>query len=310
MAAAIAIARPLADGPAALRPVAGSGQFHFTGAGTLGEVEGTAVTTVAPAAISPGEPVRFSLKLTWTETDQLASCNFGSDAGSTPSQPSTASRFPLTSIRPGHGEDLSIGRVADTAADYTGSVNGSTWKCGPPNHITRTEGYVARMSGATTSQLAAGCYAPFPSAGSAVTAYLGPHATFEGTFATLSIGGVDCTGSTSATGSPAFTDTFTTSGQAKPHAVSVPVRRSRADVTLRWAKSGNRFTVTGVTLTPKRKTSSVGQATKLKITFPFRTPTSLGVRIGNLAPGKLSFRVVGTKVVARTNVRTGVVFKP
>jgi hypothetical protein len=309
IATALAIARPLAEGPAALRPVGGSGQFRFTGAGTVGEVEGTAVTTVAPAAIAAGEAVTFTLKLTWTETDQQSPCGFGSPSGSTPSQSNTASLFPLTSIRPGHGEDLSIGRVTDTAADYKGSVNGSTWKCGPPNHITRTEGYVARVSGATTSKLERGCYAAFPSAGFPVTSYLGPSATFEGTFATLSIGGVDCTGAATS-GTPAFTDTFTARGQAKAHAVTVPAQRTKADIKLRWAKPGDRFTVTAVTLTPKRKTSSVATATKLKITFTSRSPTSMGLRASNLTPGKLSFKVVSTKLGSRTTVRTGVTFKP
>ena len=307
--AAVAFAGSTAGGPETLRPVSGSGEFQFSGKGTFGDVTGTATTKVVPAAIKPGDPVRFTVNVTWTETDQMPSCAFGSASGSTPSQSVKQSQIPLTSIRPGHGEDLSVSRVADAPdADYTGRVNGSTWVCGPPNHITRTEGYDASVSGSATAKYAPGCYAPFPSAGYPVTSYLGPNATFQGTFATLSVGGVNCaTGATTA--GTAFTDTFSAAGQAKPHAVAVPAKKTKAEITLRWAKPGDRFTIAGVVLVPKRKTSSVGRAEKLKITFFSRTGTSLGIRITNVSQGKLSFRIVSTKVSGRTTVRTRVVLK-
>jgi len=268
---------------------------------------GTARTTVIPSAIKPGEPARFIVDVTWTETDQLSPCPYGR-SGTTPSQTARYPQFPLTSIRPGHGEDLLTYHVFDAPADSTNRLNGSRVECGPPNRITRTEGYDAHVPGSATAKYAPGCYAPFPSGGSNTVGFSGPDATFEGTFATLSVGGVDCTGAV-ASASPAFTDTFSAAGQARPHAVDVPATRTKAELTLRWKKPGDRFTVAGVLLVPKRKTSSVGQATKLKITFFARTPTSLGMRITNLAPGKLTFQVVGQKVSGRATVRTHVVLK-
>lgn len=306
--AAVAFAGPTAGGPETLRPVPGSGEFRFSGKGTFGDVTGTATTKVIPAAITPGEPVRFIVDIRWTETDQNPSCSYGSDSGATPSQTVNYQQVPLTAIRPGHGEDLSVGRVTDARADLTGRINGATWACGPPNHITRNEGYEARVPGSATANYAPGCYAPFPSAGSNTVSYLGPNATFEGSFATLSVGGVNCTGG-GATAPQTFTDSFNASGQARPHAVAVPPKKTRAEVTLRWTKPGDRFTVAGVVLTPKRTTASVGRAEKLKITFFSLTPTSVGVRISFLTPGKLTFRVVGKTVSGRATVRTRVVLK-
>ena len=95
----------------------------------------------------------------------------------------------------------------------------------------------------------------------------------------------------------------------KPHAIAVPANRKTAEITLRWAKPTDRFTVAGVVLTPKRKTSSVSQADKLKITFFSRTGTSLGVRITNLSPGKLTYRIVATKLTGKATVRTKVALK-
>jgi hypothetical protein len=309
-ATTLAMARPFAGGPATLQPAPGSGQFRFAGTGTSGSaIEGTATTKVVPATIKPGEAATFTVGLTWTETDQKATCSFGSASGSTPGQTFKGETFPLQPIRPGHGEDLLVAaRVTNAPADYTGNNNASTWTCGPPNRLTRTEGYVARVSGADTAKYAAGCYAASPSAGYPAYAYLGAGATYEGTFATLSVGGVDCTGG-AAPAATAFTDTFSAAGQAKPHAVTVPATRTKAEVTLRWAKPGDRFTIASVVLVPKRKTASVGQAEKLKITFFSVTPTSVGVRITNLAPGKLTFRVVSKKQNGTTSVRTRVILK-
>ena len=107
----------------------------------------------------------------------------------------------------------------------------------------------------------------------------------------------------------AFTDTFTAAGQAKPHAVAVPAGKAKAEITLAWTKPGDRFTIADVVLVPKRKTASVARAEKLKITFFSLTPTSMGVRIGNLAPGKLTFRVVSKKQNGTTTVRTRVILK-
>ena len=107
----------------------------------------------------------------------------------------------------------------------------------------------------------------------------------------------------------AFSDTFSAAGQAKPHAVAVPAAKTKAELTLRWAKPGDRFTIADVLLVPKRKTASVTQAEKLKITFFSLTPTSMGVRIGNLAPGKLTFRIVSKKQNGTTTVRTRVILK-
>jgi len=107
----------------------------------------------------------------------------------------------------------------------------------------------------------------------------------------------------------AFTDTFSAAGQAKPHAVTVPAGKTKAEITLRWTKPGDRFTIADVVLVPKRKTASVARAEKLKITFFSLTPTSMGVRIGNLAPGKLTFRVVSKKQNGTTTVRTRVILK-
>jgi len=313
-ATALAVARTVA-GPTSLRPVPGSGEFHFSGKttafGAPADVVGTATTKVIPAAIKPGEPARFVVDVTYTATDQAVPCPSGSGSGTVPGQTVADPRFPLTSIRPGHGgEDLFVGRVFDAPADATDRVNGQTWKCGPPNSVTRTGGYDARVPGSATAKYAPGCYAPFPSDGTPIVSYLGPDATFEGTFATLSVGGVDC--AAAATGVPAataFTDTFSAAGQAKPHAVAVPATRTKAEVTLRWTKPGDSFTVAGVLLVPKRKTASVGQAEKLKITFFSLTPTSVGVRISFLTPGKLTFRIVSKRVSGRTTVRTRVILK-
>jgi len=107
----------------------------------------------------------------------------------------------------------------------------------------------------------------------------------------------------------AFSDTFSAAGQAKPHAVAVPAAKTKAELTLRWTKPGDRFTITDVLLVPKRKTSSVAQTEKLKITFFSLTPTSMGVRIGNLAPGKLTFRIVSKKQNGTTTVRTRIILK-
>ena len=308
-ATALAVARTVA-GPAALRPVPGSGEFRFSGKGSVGVAEGTVTTKVIPAAIKPSEPVRFIVDLRWTDTDQGYACPYGSGSGAVPGQTGKIPQVTILFIRPGHGEDLLANKGFAPPADTTRTMNGFTYACGPPNRITRTEGYDARVPGSTTASMKPGCYAPYPGNDAIPIAYLGPDATFEGTFATLSVGGVDC--AAAATGVPAataFTDTFSAAGQAKPHAVTVPATRTKAELTLRWTKPGDRFTVAGVLLVPKRKTSSVGQAAKLKITFFARTPTSLGVRITNLAPGKLTFEVVGQKVSGRATVRTHVGLK-
>lgn len=300
---ALAVAEPLAGGTAVLRPVPGSGEFRFTGKGTFGDVTGTVTTKVIPATIKPGEPVRFIVDTTWTDTDQLSSCPYGSTSGSTPSQTTTYQQFAPTSIRPGHGEDLLANHGIVAPADVTSRVNGSTWACGPPNHITRTEGYEARVPGSATTDYTPGCYAAYPP-----LLWLVGDPILEGTFATLSVGGVNCATGAAAAG-PAFTDSFSTAGQTKPHAVAVPARKTRAEITLRWTKPTDRFTIAGVVLTPKRTTQAAGRSEKLKITFFSVTPTSIGVRIGNLAPGKLTFRIVGKKVSGRATVRTRVVLK-
>jgi len=311
-ATALAVARTVA-GPAALRPVPGSGEFHFSGKttafGAPANVVGTATTKVIPAAIKPGEPARFVVDVTYTATDQAVPCPSGSGSGTVPGQTVADPRFPLTSIRPGHGgEDLFVGRVFDAPADATDRVNGQTWKCGPPNSVTRTGGYDARVPGSATAKYAPGCYAPFPSDGTPIVSYLDPNATFEGTFATLSVGGVDCTSSATA-GPKTFTDSFSAVGQTKPHAVAVPLAKTRAEVTLRWTKPGDRFTIANVVLVPKRKTASVTQAAKLKITFGALTPTSLSIRIGNLTPGKLTFKIVSKRLNGTTTVRTRIILK-
>jgi hypothetical protein len=306
--AAVAAAGPLAGGPEALRPVAGSGEFRFSGSTQSGTITGTATTKAVPSAIKPGEPVRFVVSVTWTETTQIAPCPFGSASGSVPNQTEKLPTFPLISIRAGRGEDVVTGRVIDAPADSTARRNGVTWQCGPPNRATRTESFDARVPGSGTADYAPGCYAPAPSAGSAIVGPLGQTGTFEGTFATLSVGGAVCTGAAAAP-RQTFTDTFTTSGQVRSHAVAVAPNRTRADVTLRWARPGDRFTVAGVVLAPTRKTQAAGRAQKLKITFFSRTATSIGVRITNLQQGKLTFRVVGKKVSGRATVRTRVVLK-
>ena len=107
----------------------------------------------------------------------------------------------------------------------------------------------------------------------------------------------------------AFADTFNAAGQTKPHAVAVPAEKTKAEITLRWTKPGDRFTIADVVLVPKRKTASVARAEKLKITFFSLTPTSMGVRIGNLAPGKLTFRIVSKKQNGTTTVRTRAILK-
>ena len=303
-AAALAAAGSTAGGPATLRPVSGSGEIRFSGKGTYGVVVGTVTTKVIPSAIKPGEPVRFIVEQTWTDTDQMSACPYGAGAGSIPSQNLKYVEFGLVSIRPGHGEDLTVNAISTASpGDVTGR-QGATYACGPPNHITWTTPYDVRAPGSATAHYAPGCY----TVNFASPLGLAYNVMLEGTFATLSVGGVDCTGAV-ASASPTFTDTFSASGQTRPHAVDVPPRSTKAELTLRWTKPGDRFSVAGVLLVPKRKTSSVGQAAKLKITFFARTPTSLGVRITNLAPGKLTFQVVGQKISGRATVRTHVVLK-
>lgn len=301
---AVAVARPAAGAPEALRPVAGAGELRFTGTDAFGVVTGTATTKVVPATIKPGEPVRFTVNMTWTETDQMTPCPYGSASGSTPSQTTTYQEFAPTSIRPGHGEDLLANHGIVAPADVTSRVNGSTWACGPPNHITRTEGYEARVPGSATTHYTPGCYAAFPNAVGLISQDL----TMNGTFATLSVGGVNCATGAVAAG-PVFTDTFSASGQVKPHAVAVPPGRTRAEVTLRWTKPGDRFTLAGIVLAPKRQTASVGRAEKLKITFFALSPTAMRVGIRFLTLGKLTFRVVSKRVSGLTTVRTRVVLK-
>ena len=300
----IAGARPTAGGLDALRPVPGSGTLHFTDTDTSfgGLYTGTVTTKATPAVIKPGEPVKLVVDMKWTLTDQRSPCPY--TPGVDPGQTTKPTSYPLATIRPGHGEDLSASRVIDASGAGTMRMNGNSTACGPPNTLKRAEGWDAVIPGSSTAGWAPGCYAPFPQ----ILNSLNLTATYDGTFATVSVGGVDCATGASAAGT-AFTDTFSTAGQAKPHAVAVPARKTKAEITLRWAKPGDRFTVAGVVLVPKRKTSSVGRAEKLKITFFSRTGTSLGIRITNVSQGKLSFRIVSTKVSGRTTVRTRVVLK-
>ena len=306
-ATTLGVARTVA-GPAALRPVPGSGEFRFSGKGSVGVAEGTVTTKVIPAAIKPGEPVRFIVDVTWTDTDQGSACPYGSGSGAVPGQTGKYQFVDILFIRPGHGEDLLANKGFAPPADTTTRMDGFTFACGPPNKATRTEGYDARVPGSTTASMKPGCYAPYPGATGIPIAYLGPDATFEGTFATLSVGGVDCTSSATA-GPKTFTDSFSAVGQTKPHAVAVPLAKTRAEVTLRWTKPGDRFTIANVVLVPKRKTASVTQAAKLKITFGALTPTSLSIRIGNLTPGKLTFKIVSKRLNGTTTVRTRIILK-
>ena len=312
--AAFAVARPLTGGPGVPQIAAGSGTFTYittklpiTAFGPV-VATGTVTTRTIPAAIKPGEPVRFIVETRFVETYEKSPCPF--EPGADPGSSNVSTRFPLSWIRPGHGEDiLDAGRVHDIDGTMTTrGFNAQTSTCGPPR-ITRVTSYDTRMTGAQTAGLSAGCYAhalfgigllPLP-----------PETTYAGTFATLSVGGVDCTSGGTAAAVPvtAFADTFSTAGQAKPHAVAVPAAKTKAELTLRWTKPGDRFTIADVVLVPKRKTASVGRAEKLKITFFSVTPTSMGVRIGNLAPGKLMFRVVSKKLSGTTTVRTRVILK-
>ena len=294
------------SGIADLRPAAGSGTLTFSGKGTFGTVKGTVTTKVVPSSITPGEPARFTMEISWTETGQSPQCAPGTNPGQT--HPTT--QFPLVTIRPGHGEDLAMPRIVDAVGDVTVVWGDGVLTCGATDTFRQTDSYDARVSGSLTKSYIPSCVAPYPSAGTNVFGNLGPDATYEGTFATLSIGGADCTGA-AAPGTPAqtSTDTFTSAGQVKPHAVAVPANRKTAEITLRWAKPTDRFTVAGVVLTPKRKTSSVSQADKLKITFFARTGTTLGVRITNLSPGKLTYRIVATKITGKATVKTKVALK-
>ena len=304
--ASLAGARPTA-GAADLKPVAGSGTFTFSGKGNFGTVKGTVKTTAVPSSIAPGEPVRLTMEISWTETGQAPQCYPGTIDGQTHQQ----SQFPIVTIRPGHGEDLAQqARVVDATGDTTVVWGDNVTTCGATDTVTQTDSYDARVSGSETKSYVPSCISPFPSAGTNVFGNLGPDATFDGTFATVSIGGADCFGTGgSVSSTQTTTDTFTAPGQAKPHAVTVPANRTKAELNLRWAKPTDRFTVAGVVLTPKRKTSAVSQSDKLKITFFARTGTSLGVRITNLSPGKLTYRIVATKVSGKATVRTKTVLK-
>ena len=161
-----------------------------------------------------------------------------------------------------------------------------------------------------SATLKPGCYAFWPWFGTwlGLLSEQAQH-TFEGTFALLSVGGVDCT-TGSEPAAKTFVDTFGASAEAKPHAVAVPEKRTKAELKLSWARPTDRFTVAGVVLKPKRKTSSAGHTTKVRITFFSVTATSMGVRISGLSPGTLSFRIVGKKVSPGAKVFSRVVFKP
>jgi hypothetical protein len=311
LAATAALAQPYAEGPAALRAVTGSGMFSFTGKGTFGTVKGTVKTTVTPAVITPGQPYSMTMQLSWTETGQSSTCSPGTIEGQTHTQ----SQFPLVSpVRPGHGEDLvDTSHIVDAVGDTTVVWGDNVTTCGATDTVRQTDSYDVRVDGSETKGYnpTPSCVAPYPSAGTNVVGNLGPDATFEGTVAVLSINGADCTGAATTAGrtAPTYSDTFTAPGQAKPHAVAVPANRTHAEITLRWTKPTDRFIVAAVVLTPKRKTSAVSRGEKLKITFFARPGSSLGVRISNLSAGKLTFRVVSTKVAGKATVKTNVTLK-
>jgi hypothetical protein len=309
LAATAAGAQSVAGGPEALRGVPGSGTFTFAGKSNLGFVKGTVTTTVVPASITPGQPYRATMKLSWTETIQAPNhCNPGTIPGQT--HPNYGA-FPLVSpVRPGHGEDLlNHPQIVDAAGNVTNVWGDNVTTCGAIDTVRQTDSYEALVSGSLTKSYTPSCVAPYPSAGTDIVGSLGPDGTYDGTFAVLTIGGAECTSAAAPAGGTTTTDTFTAAGQVKPHAVAVPANRTRAEITLRWTKPTDRFTVAGVALTPKRRTSSVSRADKLKITFFARTGTSLGVRIENLAPGRLTYRIVATKVSGKATVRTKTVLK-
>ena len=181
--ASIAGARP--SGLADLRPVAGSGTLTFSGKGTFGTVKGTVTTKVVPSSITAGEPARFTMEISWTETGQSPQCASGTNPGQT--HPTT--QFPMVTIRPGHGEDLAMPRIVDAVGDVTVVWGDGVLTCGATDTFKQTDSYDARVSGALTKGYVPSCVAPYPSAGTNVFGNLGPDATYEGTFATLSIGG-------------------------------------------------------------------------------------------------------------------------
>ena len=106
-----------------------------------------------------------------------------------------------------------------------------------------------------------------------------------------------------------FTDTFAAAGQTKPHAVKISAATPVSVITVKWTDRRDRFDLSGIQnvrrTTAARPAAEEQTPEKLKITRQ-RTATSLTVRIENLKPGSLKFKVVSKAVQTRAVVVTRV----
>jgi hypothetical protein len=85
-----------------------------------------------------------------------------------------------------------------------------------------------------------------------------------------------------------FTDTFKKAGQMKSKAIAIGKRTSTADITLTWASPQDRFSVTKISLKPKRGARISISKKHIKRTSG---KTYLNVSVKGLKPGKLYFKL-------------------
>ena len=95
-----------------------------------------------------------------------------------------------------------------------------------------------------------------------------------------------------------FSDAFTRVGQTEAHTVRVPGHINTAQFALTWANSADRFTIGGFRVIRRgklvAKTAKV-RVRKLKVSRR-QGATFTTVRVSNLVPGKLRFRVKATRL--------------
>lgn len=93
-----------------------------------------------------------------------------------------------------------------------------------------------------------------------------------------------------------FRDAFTRAGQTRAHAVAIASKARTAQLTLSWADPADRFAMTQVRIVRRgRVVASAARVRHLRLTTRSGA-TFLVVKVGNLTPGKLQFKVRATRV--------------
>ena len=94
----------------------------------------------------------------------------------------------------------------------------------------------------------------------------------------------------------AFRDAFARAGQSRAHGVSIASRARTAQLTLSWSSPLDSFTIGQVRVVKRGRVVAVASRKRhLRLTTR-RGATFLVVKVGNLAAGKLQFKVRATRI--------------